>query len=171
MTPGRKGVEQKENCMSKLLLLSKHEQFGKEAWKVSCETTSLWGSKKDSYFFCASCLVDGYFSLHGNVLEHCTSDSCFLRLRAYYRLVGIHLALYERSWGAFNHDPLISSISQSTGFLWTVCWMWVLWSKCMCVPDRLRGGGLHLNLLPCELGNRVGKHACWKVLLMCFLVI
>lgn len=87
-------------------------------------------------------------------------------------LVGrIHLALYERSWGVFNHNPLSSSISQSAGFLWTVCWTWVLWSKCMCVPDRLRGGGLHLNLLPCELGNRVGKHACWKVLLMCFLVI
>lgn len=33
------------------------------------------------------------------------------------------------------------------------------------------GRGLTSELLPGELGNRVGKDACWKVLLVCFLVI
>lgn len=79
----------------------------------ACEAQCL---KKRPLYFCATCLVDGYFSLHGNVLEHCTTDSCFLRLGAYCWFVGIHLALYERSWGVFNHDPLSAASAKAQDF-------------------------------------------------------
>lgn len=172
-TPVRKGVEQKENCVSRLLLFSELEQFGQEAWKVSCETTSLGSSmpQKNPYFFLCKLPCWRIFFIAWECAGTLHYRQLFPEAWCLLLVGRIHLALYERSWGVFNHNPLISSISQSSGFLWTVCWMWVLWSKCMCVPDRLRGEDLHLNLLPCELGNRVGKHTCWKVLLMCFLVI
>lgn len=51
--------------------------------------------QRKTLFFGASCLVEGYFSLHGNVLEHCTIDSCFLRLAAYYWLIR-SILLYMR---------------------------------------------------------------------------
>lgn len=72
---------------------------------------------RTTLIFCGSCLVDGYFSLHGNVLEHWTPDSPFLKLGVYYWLVGTHPPLYEKLGGVFNCDPFISGISKRMMFL------------------------------------------------------
>lgn len=73
--------------------------------------------------------------------------------------------------GVLDPDLFISGVNKRTVFLWALCLTAtsMLWSKCMCTPDR--GRGLTSESLPGELENRVGKDACWKVLLMCFLVI
>lgn len=69
---------------------------------------------RKTFILYGSCLTDGYFSLHGNALEHWTTDSPFLKLGACCWLVGIHLPLYKKLEGVFNHDPYISGISKST---------------------------------------------------------
>ena len=114
---------------------------------------------RKTLIFCGSCLVDGYFSLHGSVLEHWTTGSPFLKLGAYYWSVGIHFPLYQRLGGVFNCDPFINGISKSTVFLWTLCLMgtWTLWSKHICVPDHLRGGGLAFESAALWIGEQGGE--------------
>lgn len=110
--PGRKEVE-KKSCMSNLLLFSKLEQFGKEAWKVSCETTSLGGSMPQRKTLIFLCKLPCWWIFFIAWVCAGTLHGCFLRLGAYYWLVGIHLALYERLWGAFNHNPLIRASAKA----------------------------------------------------------
>lgn len=138
----------------------------------------LW---RKTLIFCGSCLTDGYFSLHGNALEHWTTGSPFLKLGACYWLVGIHLPLWKRLEGVFNRDLFISGISKSAIFLWTLylMGMWMLGSKCICVPDRLRGEGLACESAALWIGEQGGEtcmlestsyvlpchlEVCWQVL-------
>lgn len=124
---------------------------------MQCQCTGLGVSvpPRKPLSFRERCHVHGHFSLCGNTLELWTTSSPFLTLGAYNWLVGICLLNVR----VFNPDPFISGSNKSTVFLWTLCLAGVgmLWSKCMCAPDRVRGGGLAFESAALWVGEQGGE--------------
>lgn len=67
--------------------------------------------------------------------------------------------LYERLAGVLNPGLFIGGVNKRTVFVWTLCITAtsMLWSKCMCTPDRGRGGGSRLSCCLVSWGTGWGK--------------